>query len=538
MTTRRVSVIGGGPGGLFVARLLALRHPDWQISVFERLESRGTFGFGVGLSGAALAAIEAVDPQTRAAIERHAFWFSTAEFRLPSGTVQIPQFHRGVSIERSAMLAALVEQAELAGVEVHVGRTADVADVRREADLVVAADGVSSTSRQRYAAAFAPEILQGRGQYLWCGSEAPLEGTTFMPVETSAGIFTAHAYPYASGHSTFVIETDTAALEEAGLDGFEARSADPAESDEASLDFLTEAFQPLLCGHKLVGNRSRWFRFRTVRCRSWTHDNIILLGDAAATADPSLGSGTKLAMESAIALADALDADENMPLPECLERYERARRPAVERLQGWAARSQLWWDSFPRRMDRLDPPRLAAAYLTRAGAVSLDQVMDSNAYIIRAAAAGWAGVDKAEVPPEAISNWVIRQPLRLRGMCLPARMLDLSQAGPGLLSQVAGPVPVTFGDPWGPEARGLVSDVRELTGGDGTRLVLLTGADDQRSVLDRVQVAERIRLELGSPVAVTATLPHVPEIAAGLVAGRIDLACLPAADATTKNPAD
>ncbi|MFG2586138.1 FAD-dependent monooxygenase [Streptomyces malaysiensis] len=526
MTTRRVGVIGGGAGGLFAARLLALRHPTWQIKVFERLESSGTFGFGIGLTGAALAAIEAVDPETREAIDRRAFRFSTGEFRLPSRTVEIPGFHRGVSIARSALLAELKVQAERAGVEVHVGRFVDLDEARRDADLVVAADGVSSSSRQRYAEDFGPEIIEGRGQYLWCGTEATLEGTVFMPVETSAGTFTAHAYPYAADRSTMVIETDLATLERAGLDGFEARSADPGQSDERSLDFLTEAFQPLLRGHKLLGNRSQWFQFRTLRCRSWVHDNVVLLGDASATADPSLGSGTKLAMESAIALADALDADGHMPLQACLERHESARRPAVERLQGWARRSQLWWDSFPRRMHRLDPARVVMAYLTRAGAVTLDEAMEASAHIVRGAAAGWAGVDVAEVPHDGISEWVVRQPLHAGGMHLPTRLLDPSEAGSDMLAHIAGPLPVTFGDPWGPEADALVDSARELARGNDTRVVLLTGADDQQSVLDRVQVAERIRLELDTPVAVTAAPSDVQDVASALIAGRIDLACL------------
>ncbi|TCK22007.1 anthraniloyl-CoA monooxygenase [Pseudonocardia endophytica] len=526
-----MGVIGGGAGGLFTARLLALRHPTWQIEVFERLESRGTFGFGIGLTGAALAAVESVDPEAREAIAAVAFRFATAEFRLPGGTVGIPGFHRGVAIARSQLLTTLVDLARQVGVRVHVGHDVDVDDVRRDFDLVVAADGVSSSTRQRYQDAFEPTVVEGRGRYIWCGTEAPLDGTVFTPVRTPAGYFTAHAYPYAPDRSTIVVETDAATLERAGLDGFEARGADPAESDEESLDVLTEAFAPMLRGHKLLGNRSRWFRFRTVQCRSWVHGNAVLLGDAAATADPSLGSGTKLAVESAIALADALDTD--APLDEALSAYESARRPPVERLQGWALRSQRWWDSFPRRMNRLAPAQVAVAFLTRAGAVALDETLESNADVVRAAVAAWAGVGIDGVPHRRIADWVVGRPLRVGDRQAPSRLIDLARRRPEDGLRFGGPVTVTSGDPWGPESDRLVDAAREIVRDGPDRVVLLRGAEDRQAVLDRVQVAERIRLDLDVPVGVTVGESDVQDVAGALVAGRIDVACLGAVPATT-----
>jgi anthraniloyl-CoA monooxygenase len=521
-------VIGGGAGGLFTARLLALRHPGWHIKVYERLEPRGTFGFGIGLTDSTLAAVGAVDPETRAVIERYAFRFSTGEFRLPDTTVTIPGFHSGVSIARASLLTALVSQAQRAGVELRVGQSADSDEIRRDTDLVVAADGVSSLARQRYADAFGPEITEGRGQYIWCGAEATLPGTVFMPVETPAGVFTAHAYPYAPDRSTFVIETEPETLDRAGLGRLDISGAGPSESDEESLEFLTGVFEPLLGGHQLLGNRSRWSRFRTLRCRSWVHENVVLVGDSAATADPSLGSGTKLALESAIALADALGDEGQATVLECLGRFESARRPAVERLQRLATRSQLWWDTFPRRMHRLDPAQVAAAFLTRAGAVPLDEVRGPGSELVRTAAGRWAGVDLAAVPAQDLSGWVLDRPLRAGGLELPTRLLDLSEASPELLTRFSLELPVTFGDPWGQEADALLGSAREeLARGHDVRVVLLSGPDDRQSILDRVQVAERLRLELDILVAVTATETHLQDVAAALVTGRIDLACPP-----------
>ncbi|WP_431910992.1 FAD-dependent monooxygenase [Amycolatopsis thermoflava] len=516
---RRISIVGGGPGGLFTARLLALRHPEWRIDVYERLPPEGTFGFGVGLSGAVLASIGAVDAETREAIDDKAIWFSTAEFRLPHGAQAIPSFHRGVAIARADLLTILSDQARRAGVDVHVGFDANLDRISASSEIVIAADGVGSAIRQRHLTHFGAEVVEGRGTYLWCGSDAELPGTIFMPVKTPAGVFTAHAYPYGAGRSTYVIETDEATLARAGLNGFESACSDPGASDQRSLTALSEWFQPLLSGNKFVGNRSRWFHFRTVRCRRWVTGNTVLLGDAAATADPSLGSGTKLAMESAIALADALDQD--LPVEECLARYEQTRRPGVERLQGWAMRSQLWWDSFPRRLS-LSPARIALAYLTRAGAVSLEEAMQTGAALVRTAVAEWAGCSSADVPTADLSEWIVARPLASNGLHLPSRLCD--HRLDGARGPARAPLLVQTGDAWGADADVLLGQARRRVG-EGDQVVVLDGPASRHALLDRCAVAERVRLELQVPVAVTASHNDVTDVAAALVSGRIDLAC-------------
>ncbi|NKY41879.1 FAD-dependent monooxygenase [Nocardia cerradoensis] len=511
MARRHVSVLGGGPGGLFAARLLALRHPDWTIKLFERLQPTDTFGFGVGLSAAALSSIRAVDPQSCEQILAHAIEFSSGKFDLPSGSVEIPGFHSGIAVGRTALLAALVQTARDAGVEVNFGSSHTAQALSAESDLVVAADGVSSSTRERYNEAFGPEITLGRGRYIWCGSEAPLDGTVFMPVHTPAGTFTTHAYPYAPGRSTFVIETDEQTLQNAGFDTRDIRSGRP---DDGTLTFLSEQFQPLLQGHKFIGNKSWWFQFRNLSCRRWSHENIVLLGDAAATADPSLGSGTKLAMESAIALADALETWGERPLAEALDAFEQTRRPAIGRFQGWAGRSQLWWDSFPQRL-HLGPARIAVAYLSRTGAVPLESALTTSEAIMRTAAAEWAGVDAADIPTDNFVDWVLGRPLHTDRLHTETRIVDAT-------ADVSQRLVVTSADPWDSAGDAVVERVRECVRSDG-RPVLLTGGADRDSLLDRLAVAERVRLETGATVAVTAAPDFSSDVVAGLLAGRIDL---------------
>jgi len=268
--------------------------------------------------------------------------FASGGFRLPQGEVRLGRFHSG-AISRTRMLRLLLNGALDVGVQVEIGRERDVIDALDDADLVIAADGASSATRNRFREEFGAEVTPGRGRYIWCGAVARLDSTVFLPVTTPDGLFVAHAYPYGETRSTFVIEASTETLDRAGF-GDRQWSSNGASDDEA-LTYLSKAFSELLDGGSFSGNRSRWGRFNTVRCARRHHDKIVLLGDAATTAHPSLASGTKIATESAIALADALAPLKDEPFSVGLERFEAARRPEVERLQerGPAARG-----GFPR----------------------------------------------------------------------------------------------------------------------------------------------------------------------------------------------
>lgn len=510
MEARVVHVVGGGPAGLFAARLLKLAHPGWDVRVHERLPAEQTFGFGVGLSARTLDSVRRADAGVAADLVAAAHRYSTGEFRLPRGTVQIPGFHSGVAIGRAVLLRLLARRAEDAGVKIEAGNAPPVDELAAESDLVIGADGVNSAVRAAHEHRFALRIDVGRGNFFWCGSSVPLDGTVFAPVITDSGVFTAHAYPYAAGRSTFVIEASDAALRRAGLDG--ATFDRDAASDERSLAYLSDLFSSLLRGTSFLGNRSRWTHFRTVRCEHWAAGNVVLIGDAAATAHPTIGSGTKLALESAIALAHSLDG--SRPIATSLALFEHTRRPFVERFQQLARHSQLWWESFEHRLD-LEPSRIAAAFLSRAGAVSLDDLLDTGPNLAIEATAAYAGTDPSDIPATGLTDWVLSRPLHVSGMHYAGRVV--AEIGPALA--------VTSGDAWGPYGDALVGKARRLTAGR-RKVVTLTGGSGHSEVLDRLAVGERLRRDAGVVVQISAPRLMLGEVADGLVAGRTDLVCL------------
>jgi len=409
------------------------------------------------------------------------------------------------------MLQLLTARARQAGVRVEIGSSPTLDDVRADADLVIAADGVSSTTRERLATELGVDEVVGRGLFIWCGAEIQLAGTLFVPVRTEHGMFVAHAYPYAEGLSTFVIETDVDTLERAGCRSVDFDS--DGESDESSLRYLSGAFEELLGGGSFIGNRSRWMHFRTVRCECWHHENVVLLGDAAATAHPSLGSGTKLALEAAIALAESMESIGSDPPASRLAEFERTLRPNVDRLQERARRSQLWWESFPSRM-HLSPARIAFAYMSRAGAVSLREFHAAAPWLAEQAVADFAGEPPADVAQRDLSDWILHRPLQMNGRVLPGRIINGEFASSAVEVQCA--------DPWGVDAQAILDRIDGLVR-DGPRIVNLTGPGSRSALLDRLALGERIRSELGVVVAVSSDEHHLGDAVDGLVAGRADL---------------
>ncbi|HEX3751991.1 MAG TPA: FAD-dependent monooxygenase, partial [Streptosporangiaceae bacterium] len=373
MELRRAAVLGGGPGGLYAARLLKLARPGCDVVVYEQGEPGSTFGFGVGLAAGTQRNLAAADPDTLRDIVAAGYRHDMT-LRAGGRTVRV-RGDRLIGIARTELLAVLQRHAEKAGVRLEFGTRPRAGEL--DADVVIAADGISSSTRD--GGDFGTSIETGRGLYLWCGTDFALDDAVFAPVETEYGPFVTHAYPYAGGLSTFLIETDEPTWRRAGFDvsPVQVSSAQtPGDaSDDVSLRYLERVFAGPLRGHALIGNRTRWTRFRTVRCGRWWSGRTVLLGDAAHTAHFSIGSGTKLAMEDAIGLVEALGAE---PDPaSAFGRYEATRRPAVERMQELARRSQLWWESFPGRL-HLPAEQLMVAYMTRAGNVALDRFAATN----------------------------------------------------------------------------------------------------------------------------------------------------------------
>lgn len=505
MKLDNVAVLGGGPGGLYAARLLKMSHPDARVTVYEQGVPDKTFGFGVGLASRTQRNLRLADESSLNAIvaASHPHEMSMRvdgdEVRLAHGEL--------LAVGRAKLLSVLQECAREVGVDLQFGQRREAAEFA-DADLVIAADGINSATREANAEAFEPTIAWGDGLYLWCGTDFALPSAIFTPVTTEHGTFVAHAYPYSDDQSTFLIETDEETFRRAGFD--RSTEATPAtESDQTSLDYLSEAFADPLQGHKLIGNRTRWMRFRTIRCKSWHVGNTVLLGDAAHTAHYSIGSGTKLAMEDAIALDQAILAHDD--LDSAFASYEETRRPDVEHLQAIAERSMVWWDHFPQRTG-MPVEQLMIAYMTRAGKVSLAKFATSASSVAAPGLARFARCDAGDVPvPDEITDWVLALP----GEKTPSRL------APAELRDAASTSVVPVVDrPWSAETRNLLAALPE------SEAYWLVGADDRETVLDRLDVAEQIRRSTDATVIAEVPAEYRDDAAAAVASERVDLVCL------------
>jgi anthraniloyl-CoA monooxygenase len=357
----KIAIIGGGPAGLYAAILLKKQRPVAEITVYERNRADDTFGFGVVFSDATLDNFEKHDPPSyRRITQEFAYWDDIAvHFR---GTVHRVGGNGFCGCSRRKLLLILQERARELGVGLQFEAEIDHEQRFDDADLIVLADGINSRFRDKHVEHFQPEVDVRSNYFTWMGSTKPLDAFTFIFQETGWGPFIAHAYQYEAGRSTWIFETDPGTFERAGLKGLDERQ---------SADRMAEIFGWFLDGHQLLTNRSMWRNFPMIRSQRWVKDNMVLLGDAKATAHFSIGSGTKLAMEDAIALADALERAPT--IAGALQRYEHGRREEVEKTQHAADVSLVWFEHVDRFWE-FDPVQFAFGVMTRSKAITYDNL--------------------------------------------------------------------------------------------------------------------------------------------------------------------
>ncbi|MGX1674475.1 bifunctional salicylyl-CoA 5-hydroxylase/oxidoreductase [Streptomyces sp. NPDC055400] len=358
----RVAVIGGGPGGLYAAALLKRLDPRRDITVWERNAPDDTFGFGVVLSDETLGGIEHADPVVHAALQAEFVRWDDIDV-VHRGTRHTSGGHGFAALGRRRLLEILHERCRQLGVNLRFRSEApSAADLARDHDLVVAADGVRSATREAHADAFRPHIEEHRCRYIWLAADFAFDAFRFETAETEHGVMQLHGYPYSASDSTVIVEMREEVWRAAGFDGPDVR-----ESVERCAKIFTEA----LGGRGLRSNKSAWTAFRTVVNEKWSHGNVVLVGDSAHTAHFSIGSGTKLAVEDALALAACLQ--EQPTTAEALSAYEAERRPVVASTQRAARASLEWFENLGLYLDQ--PSRqFAFNLLTRSRRVTHDNL--------------------------------------------------------------------------------------------------------------------------------------------------------------------
>lgn len=359
----KIDVVGGGPAGLYFAILTKKAWPDTDITVFERNRPDDTFGFGVVFSDQTLQTFGTHDRESYQAITDSFAYWDDVEIHF-KGTVQRIGGNGFCGCSRMTLLRILCDRAHRLGVKIAFQTEVDPSLLQhRDADLIVAADGVNSRIRETYRGHFGTKIDHRPNKFAWMGSTRPFDAFTFFFKETEHGIMIAHCYQYEPGRSTWVMEMQADTFVGAGLGDF----------DEAqSARYLEDVFSPELQGHKLLINRSMWRNFPRISNTRWVKDNVVLLGDAKATAHWSIGSGTKLAMEDAIGLYDAM-TKERRDVKAALARFEIDRREEVEKTQHAADVSLVWFEHIDRFWNT-HPKRFAFGLMTRSKAITYDNL--------------------------------------------------------------------------------------------------------------------------------------------------------------------
>lgn len=372
----RIAIVGGGPGGLYFAVLMKQLDPSHRITLWERNAPDDTFGFGVVFSDETLSGIGNADGAVHAAMEaRFARWTDIdIDVRGHRFTVGGQGF---AAMSRKELLRILQQRAAELGVMVRYRTEAPaVAELRASHDLVLAADGLNSAVRAQCADVFRPSLERRRNKYIWLGTDLVFEAFQFFVKQTEWGTMQVHGYPFSGTGSTFIVEMHEDVWRRAGFDRAEDRVLAPGVCDEYAVARIREIFADELKGHHLLTNNSKWLNFTTVRNERWSDGNVVLLGDAAHTAHFSIGSGTKLAMEDALALAACLH--EHPGVAGALKAYQAERKPVVESTQRAAQASLEWFENIGMYADQ-EPVQFVFNLLTRSRRITFENLKERDA---------------------------------------------------------------------------------------------------------------------------------------------------------------
>lgn len=457
-----INVIGGGPGGLYASALLQKSNPDWTIDVYERDPAENTYGWGIVFSGSTLRRLREADFKTHEQITDAFVRWDPIDIYFDGSHIRCGG-HTFSGLMRADLKDILRERCNELGVNLHWSH--DVEDPKayaEEVDLLIGADGLNSTTRGAYEEQFKPRVRMGNAKFAWFGTEKPFDVFTFIFRENEHGLWRVHAYP--GRKSTFIVECTEATFERAGLD---------EKSEEEGLAYFEDLFADHLDGYDLEAKLYSWRNFPVVKNKTWTHDNICLLGDAAHTAHFSVGSGTKMAMEDAIALHDAFVEKGGSDLDRVLNWYEKERRDSVERIQDAARTSRKYFENT-ERFTHLPPEQFSFNLLTRSGRITYDELKTRDAEYADEFDRWFAKYATNESRERAVSEPPMFQPIDLRDVTVPNRA-------------VFAPAPSSDGTTGHPSAT------------QRRRLVDLADAAAGLTMTEPVAVSPRGRLHPGTP---------------------------------------
>ena len=408
----KVTIIGGGPGGLYFALLAKKAWPRWQVTVYERNRPDDTFGFGVVFSDQTLDTFKQYDPVTYERIRRRFAYWGGVDVCYKGETLR-SEGNGFCGCSRVALLNILQDRGRELGVDMRFQREVDDLAEFPDSDLIVVADGINSKIRTRYEDHFQPSVDLRPNKFTWLGSTKPLDAFKYFFRETPEGVILAHCYQYEANRSTWVIETDEQTWRNFGFDRL---------SEQEMIPVLERVFAQELDGHPLIPNRSLWRNFPTITNKTWVKDNAVLVGDAKATAHFSIGSGTKLAMEDAIALYEAFRKEQGVE--KALRHYDTARREEVEKTQH-AANVSLAWFEHMKRYWGMEPQQFAFGVMSRSKQITWENLELRDPKFIRRVHEWFSrkvkeqgfDIDLANPPPPMFT------PFRLREMVVENRVV-------------------------------------------------------------------------------------------------------------------